>query len=409
MPRIAPGHGLGELLGRATADPVEDVQTCTTRGRAWLDRGGAPLLLAARRLERNRDQRVDRSLEDRVRVGLGGDRLGLAGVVETRAQIVEVPDDAGTGRLDGPDLLVGAGAGPVVVLRRQQHLGLLPLAGGEDVLGDVVLEDPVVDRDGETLLLQPLVDPAHQLGRLQAERGVGAEVGEVVALRVDVDDLSHPPPQLGRVGAALRQRDDVQPLGGDARAPALEEHLHVLLAPERLARRGPHRVLAGHLLEELRPAPRGAVLAELLPRGGDGAGDVADGEDDVHLGGCEVGRDALDLRRGGHAQPLHRHQGVLGPGLHLGDEPVPGTRDDRLLRRRGLHPAHVLDRLHLTAPRVAGVEQPRALLQGGLVLAEHCLEVGRPALGQADVQEDSLGHAVTISEGLSPQTTFPCP
>ncbi len=238
-----------------------------------------------------------------------------------------------------------------------------------------------------------LVDPAQQRGLGHAQRRVGALGLQVQLEPVEPERGAEALPEQGPRPARRRHRHQVDPLGGQVVAPPVEDVGHLLHAPEP----GGDAALAPrvlHLLEEAGVADRPAVLDVLLPLGGDLADQVAHREDDMDLGAVVVAQRlerAPDLGPGGGREDLVADDRGVLPAAHLLGQPVPGP--DRLaLQAAPRQPHQVERREELVVEPLGGIEDP-VLGEDPLVAEQHVLQVRRPGLGGADVQEDPLGHS----------------
>ena len=264
---------------------------------------------------------------------------------------------------------------------------------GQDVVRDDSLDVPGVEPVGH-LLGQRLVQPAQELDLGQSERGIGVRLGEVDAAGIDAENRREPDPE--RAGRALlRHGDHVHLVRRKVPRPHVEDGQRVVERPEPpLAPVGGSRLDVDDTAEPFVPGDDAAGLDRLLPLGGQQGGEVAHGEDDVHLG-REQGPDrAIGLLGVARGQDLVRDDGRLGgqQGLADQDVPVAGPRIGRvggLPDRLAQIPAGPV----MVPPFVA--RQHDALGgEPGAVAPEGTLQERRARLRLADVHVDA-GAAAT--------------
>ena len=234
---------------------------------------------------------------------------------------------------------------------------------------------------------------------------------EVAALargpgRLGADRLEEPVPEQVAVGARRRHGHDVHVLGGQALPPGAEHAGQVERAVEpRLAVLEP--------VEEAAVGPGAALLDALLPGRRDLAGEVAHGEDDVHLGrpgaAAEVVLGLGDRVRGGGREDLvadhDRPRTAPGPldqgvpaavGVTDRSAPVLAEQVERRpeVEQRRRHQRGAAGEVHPVRGEALGVE------------LEPVLQVGRAGLGGSDMEVDAAAHdpdcasARTTAEGL---------
>ena len=255
------------------------------------------------------------------------------------------------------------------------------------------------------------VDPPDQRGLRDAEGRV-----DPLGLQVEVDPLepeglAEPlPEQVGRA-AGRGHGDQVDALGRQVDAPAVEDVGDLLDAPEprgdpAVARR------VGQPGQEAGIAHAAAVLDVLLPLRGDLAHQVAHREHQVHLDGAgaaarvvaQRGQRAADLRARGRGQDLVADdRGLAGPLAHLLGEPVPGA-DGLGLQAAPRQPHQVERGQEVCVETVGGIEDA-AIAERPLVAEQHVLQVRRAGLGGAHVEEDPLGHRSTSVSGVPSSST----
>ena len=204
-----------------------------------------------------------------------------------------------------------------------------------------------------------------------------------------VQNLRNSSPGSAPPGPLLGHGDQVDALGRDAFAPVGQHARQVEGTVEP-------RLAELDAVEEPPVGPPAALLDALLPGGGQRAGEVAGGVDDVHLAAVEVahrpgdhvgrrGREDLvadDAGAGLAAQPSHqlrpRAVGVTGLTTPVLAEQVERRPELEQLRRDQRAPRGDVDVV---------------LGEGAHVAREPVLEVRRPRLRCTDVQVDDPAHA----------------
>ena len=270
----------------------------------------------------------------------GGDVRRVRGRV--RHQLLQVALDLVARALQLVDQLPRPLRDPLQAVRREGQPRRL---AAQDPLGQHDPDQPVVVVVADAAGV--LVHPPDQLGLRDPHRGVRALGLGLVGVGVQTGDLAEALPQGVARGARLRDGDQVDVLRRHHGRPALEHVGRVVHPPEQLAeRRRRVEALLDQVVHELLEGDPVLVLDVLLPVRHELAGEVAGGEDHVHVGRLHA-RDA-----GGDPVGARAAEQLVGDD-HRRPGPVTGPRGD-LLPLPGVVARALLPQL---APRKSCIER----------------------------------------------------
>ncbi len=189
---------------------------------------------------------------------------------------------------------------------------------------------------------------------------------------------------------ASRHGDQVQLLGRHHGGPPAEHQLGVVQTPEHLAEgRGGVAPESDEVVDELVERDVVAVLDVLLPVRGQLPGQVTGGEDDVHLAPRPAGQRVRNGARlvGGHSpQQLVGQDDRALPGLDPFRDPRPRAHPRPVDPSTPRHLAQVEGGGEVLVRPLQRIAHAR-LPERRAVVPQHGLQVGRPRLGGADVND----------------------